>query len=76
MNVCCLQLDDTLIAEAARMALSLRYHKSANASISQLRTFWVVYFMEKHICFQNRMSSVRSKNVQPLVFFSSGIGGC
>ncbi|KAK2611976.1 hypothetical protein QQS21_001941 [Conoideocrella luteorostrata] len=60
MNACCLQLEDTLIAEAARMALSLRYHKAANASASQLRTFWVVYFMEKHTCFQNRMTSIIS----------------
>ncbi|KAG6036177.1 hypothetical protein E4U41_005754 [Claviceps citrina] len=60
MNACCLQLEDTLIAEAARMALSLRYHKSANASVSQLRTFWVVYYMEKQSCFQNRMSSIIS----------------
>ncbi|KAG5953111.1 hypothetical protein E4U53_006847 [Claviceps sorghi] len=42
------------------MALSLRYHKSANASVSQLRTFWVVYYMEKQSCFQNRMSSIIS----------------
>ncbi|KAG6025860.1 hypothetical protein E4U19_002950 [Claviceps sp. Clav32 group G5] len=59
-NACCLQLEDTLIGEAARMALSLRYHKSANASVSQMRTFWVVYYMEKHSCFQNRMSSIIS----------------
>ncbi|KAG5982364.1 hypothetical protein E4U55_001994 [Claviceps digitariae] len=59
-NACCLQLDDTLIGEAARMAVSLRYHKSANASISELRTFWVVYYMEKQSCFQNRMSSIIS----------------
>lgn len=60
LSACCLQLDDTLVAEAARMALSLRYHKSANASVSQLRTFWVVYYLEKHTCFQNRMSSIIS----------------
>ncbi|KAG5998264.1 hypothetical protein E4U54_002225 [Claviceps lovelessii] len=59
-NACCLQLEDTLIGEAARMALSLRYHKSANASVSELRTFWVVYYMEKQSCFQNRMSSIIS----------------
>ncbi|KAG5929171.1 hypothetical protein E4U42_006899 [Claviceps africana] len=59
-NACCLQLEDTLIGEAARMALSLRYHKSANSSVSELRTFWVIYYMEKQSCFQNRMSSIIS----------------
>ncbi|KAF4976125.1 hypothetical protein FZEAL_7144 [Fusarium zealandicum] len=47
MNACCLQLDQTLISEAARMAQALKYHKSSNSDASQLKAFWTVYFMEK-----------------------------
>ncbi|KAJ0413181.1 hypothetical protein BJY00DRAFT_306504 [Aspergillus carlsbadensis] len=52
-------LDQTLIAEAGRMALALRYHKSAISEDSALcyRTFWVIYHLEKRYCFQARQTS-------------------
>ncbi|CEL03534.1 hypothetical protein ASPCAL04688 [Aspergillus calidoustus] len=53
-------LDQTLIAEASRMVLALRYHKSTFGEDSALcyRTFWVIYHLEKRYCFQARQSSV------------------
>ncbi|KAF5019295.1 hypothetical protein F66182_8713 [Fusarium sp. NRRL 66182] len=58
MSPCCLQLDQTLISEAARMAQTLRYHKSSNADASQLRTFWTVYLIEKLAAFSECQSSI------------------
>ncbi|KAL2829060.1 fungal-specific transcription factor domain-containing protein [Aspergillus pseudoustus] len=52
-------LDQTLVAEASRMAITLRYHKSVLDENSTLchRIFWVVYHLEKRYCFQARQSS-------------------
>ncbi|KAE8153800.1 fungal-specific transcription factor domain-containing protein [Aspergillus avenaceus] len=61
MNTCCLQIDEILIMEAARMAQALRYHRAirrtGNEAFCQ-RTFWVIYAMEKHLAFRNRESSL------------------
>ncbi|KAK4182869.1 fungal-specific transcription factor [Podospora australis] len=58
MNPCCLQLDQTLISEAARMAQMLRYHKSGIVEIAHLRTFWVIYYLEKISSFSECTSSL------------------
>ena len=61
MNTCCLQIDEILIMEAARMAQALRYHRAICSGEQQvwcLRTFWVIYGMEKQLAFQNRENSV------------------
>lgn len=61
MNTCCLQIDEILIMEAARMAHALRYHRaicSGGQQVWCLRTFWVIYGMEKQLAFQNRENSV------------------
>ncbi|KAI9045442.1 Zn(II)2Cys6 transcription factor [Aspergillus affinis] len=61
MNTCCLQIDELLVREAARMAQSLRYHRSSHHGDQQIcrqRTFWVIYIMEKQLVFQNRVSSI------------------
>ncbi|KAF4986230.1 hypothetical protein FGRMN_10935 [Fusarium graminum] len=42
----------------ARMAQTLRYHKSSNSDASQLRTFWTVYFIEKIAAFSDSQSSI------------------
>ncbi|KAH6646395.1 hypothetical protein BKA67DRAFT_584174 [Truncatella angustata] len=60
MNACYLQVNHTLLSEATRLALRLRYHKSAideRQSISQ-RTFWIIFQMEKHDSFQARTASL------------------
>ncbi|WQF85374.1 hypothetical protein CDEST_10388 [Colletotrichum destructivum] len=58
MNACCLQLDQTLLSEAARMAQTLRYHKSSNSDAMHLKTFWTVYFLEKTASFSECTSSL------------------
>ncbi|KAB8264315.1 fungal-specific transcription factor domain-containing protein [Aspergillus pseudonomiae] len=61
MNTCCLQIDEILIMEAARMAQALRYHRAICSGEQQvwcLRTFWVIYGMEKQLAFQNRENSL------------------
>ncbi|KAL4783737.1 fungal-specific transcription factor domain-containing protein [Aspergillus varians] len=59
-NTFSLQLDQPLLAEAARVVLALRYHKSAAGEDSTLchRTFWVIYHLEKRYCFQAGSSSL------------------
>lgn len=62
MNACCLQVDRTLLAQACRLVLALRYHKSSVLDENPdtcYRTFWVIYHMEKQDSFQARSSSVR-----------------
>ncbi|KAJ5871951.1 uncharacterized protein N7529_004304 [Penicillium soppii] len=58
MNACCLQLDQALVYEAARMAQILRYHKSSNAQPVHLRVFWTIYHLEKIASFSDNNSSV------------------
>ncbi|KAJ5257874.1 hypothetical protein N7497_000831 [Penicillium chrysogenum] len=58
MNACCLQLDQALVYEAARMAQSLRYHKSSNAQPAHLKVFWTIYHLEKIASFSDDNSSV------------------
>ncbi|KAE8354945.1 fungal-specific transcription factor domain-containing protein [Aspergillus coremiiformis] len=63
MNTCCLQIDEILIMEAARMAHALRYHRAIRGNEEQVwcqRTFWVIYGMEKQLAFQNRENSLIS----------------
>lgn len=67
MNTCCLQIDEVLITEAARMAQGLRYHKSIGNeeepyTATCRRTFWVIYYMEKHMCFHGQVNSVSCHN--------------
>ncbi|BDD59561.1 hypothetical protein MAP00_004757 [Monascus purpureus] len=50
LNLSCIQIGETLTAEAARMVQSLGYHKALYAGESEIacqRTFWVVYSLEK-----------------------------
>ncbi|KAJ5301515.1 hypothetical protein N7508_006378 [Penicillium antarcticum] len=63
MNTCCLQIDEVLITEAARMAQGLRYHKAVwneegTYTATCRRTFWVIYNMEKHMCFHSQVNSI------------------
>lgn len=49
--------------EAARMAQGLGYHRAMSNGDQQYedtchRTFWVVYQMEKQMCFQHHKGSV------------------
>ncbi|KAH8434126.1 fungal specific transcription factor domain-containing protein [Aspergillus melleus] len=62
-TTCCLQVDEMLLMEATRMALSLRYHRAVGNNEHRYnsacrRTFWVVYCMEKHMTFQNQRASM------------------
>ncbi|KAF4832330.1 hypothetical protein CGCTS75_v004704 [Colletotrichum tropicale] len=59
MNACYLQVEHSILAEATRMALALRYHKSALEGGQAVcrRTFWVIYHLEKQYSFQARRSS-------------------
>ncbi|KAF5517771.1 hypothetical protein CGCA056_v011005 [Colletotrichum aenigma] len=58
MNACYLQVEHSILAEATRMALALRYHKSAldGGQAVCRRTFWVIYHLEKQYSFQARQS--------------------
>ncbi|CAP91852.1 Pc13g07830 [Penicillium rubens Wisconsin 54-1255] len=47
-----------LVYEAARMAQSLRYHKSSNAQPAHLKVFWTIYHLEKIASFSDDNSSV------------------
>ncbi|KAF9889631.1 hypothetical protein FE257_007139 [Aspergillus nanangensis] len=58
--VSCVQVDHVLLAEASRMVIALRYHKSSALDADPAvchRAFWVVYHMEKQYKFQARNSS-------------------
>lgn len=59
MNACYLQVEHSILAEATRMALALRYRKSAldGGQAVCRRTFWVIYHLEKQYSFQARQSS-------------------
>ncbi|KAK1851791.1 fungal specific transcription factor [Colletotrichum chrysophilum] len=59
MSACYLQVEHSILAEATRMALALRYHKSALEGGQAVcrRTFWVLYHLEKQYSFQARRSS-------------------
>ncbi|KAL3256621.1 hypothetical protein ABHI18_007455 [Aspergillus niger] len=63
MTTCCLQIDEVLLMEAARMAQGLGYHRAMSNGDQQYedtchRTFWVVYQMEKQMCFQHHKGSM------------------
>jgi hypothetical protein len=47
-----------MISEAARMAYTLSYHKTASSEIGQLKAFWVIYYLEKLTTFSECTSSV------------------
>ncbi|PYH69236.1 Zn(II)2Cys6 transcription factor [Aspergillus vadensis CBS 113365] len=62
-TTCCLQIDEILLMEAARMAQSLGYHRALSNGDQRYkdtchRTFWVIYYMEKGMCFQNHKGSM------------------
>ncbi|KFZ19196.1 hypothetical protein V502_03788 [Pseudogymnoascus sp. VKM F-4520 (FW-2644)] len=61
MTPCCLQVNHPLLAQASRMVLALRYHKSSipesTGDVCQ-RIFWVIYHLDKQYNFQARSSSV------------------
>ncbi|PVH81775.1 hypothetical protein DL98DRAFT_162132 [Cadophora sp. DSE1049] len=61
MTPCCLQVNHPLLAQAARMVLALRYHKSSipegTGDLCQ-RIFWVIYHLDKQYNFQARSSSI------------------
>ncbi|CAG9953533.1 unnamed protein product [Clonostachys rosea f. rosea IK726] len=58
MNTCGLPVDDVLISHAARMVLTLRYHKHINSEDRQLRVFWVIYALEKQGACHSRIASL------------------
>ncbi|KAJ5817409.1 fungal-specific transcription factor domain-containing protein [Penicillium robsamsonii] len=63
MTISCLQIDEVLLTEAARMAQGLGYHRALGNGDQRHksachRTFWVIYYMEKHLCFQNQNGSI------------------
>ncbi|KAJ0423526.1 fungal-specific transcription factor domain-containing protein [Aspergillus carlsbadensis] len=58
MNTCALQLDDYLISHAARMAITLRYHKNTDLEAKHLRVFWVIYALEKQQTMHGRACSI------------------
>ncbi|CAG8215004.1 unnamed protein product [Penicillium nalgiovense] len=65
MNTCCLQIEEVLLMEAARMAQGLGYHRALGNGDQRHkstchRTFWVIYCMEKHMCFQCQKGSMIS----------------
>ncbi|KAL1964787.1 hypothetical protein VTN77DRAFT_6654 [Rasamsonia byssochlamydoides] len=54
LNLSCIQIEETLISEAARMAQSLGYNRAISMSENEEachRTFWVIYTLEKTTCF-------------------------
>ncbi|EAW17097.1 fungal specific transcription factor domain-containing protein [Aspergillus fischeri NRRL 181] len=65
MTTCCLQIDEVLLMEAARMAQCLGYHRALRNGDQRLkntchRTFWVIYYLEKQMCFQHHQGSMIS----------------
>ncbi|CAH0021153.1 unnamed protein product [Clonostachys rhizophaga] len=58
MNTCGLPVDDVLISHAARMVLTLRYHKHISSEDRQLRVFWVIYALEKQGACHSRIASL------------------
>lgn len=58
MNLCGLQISDTLISQAARMVVTLRYHKDIVSEPKHLRVFWVIYALEKQQAIHGRTCSV------------------
>lgn len=68
-NVACLNISETLVLEAARMAQAMGFHRVLSRSDPVVlhglenecyRTFWVVYMIERQTCFLNGRSPVRS----------------
>ena len=56
-NMGCLQLDDSMIWQAARAAVAARSCRP-DADAKTARTFWVIYCMEKQLCFEGHIGSV------------------
>ncbi|KAJ5826757.1 hypothetical protein N7447_003520 [Penicillium robsamsonii] len=63
MNACCLQLDQTLVYDAARMAQSLLYRKSSNAKPTRLRGVWTIYHLEKIDSSENNSSGFAHEDI-------------
>lgn len=61
-NLSCIQIEQTLISEAARMAGALGFNR-ATMNDSAHRTFWVVYILDKTFSFFASISSVSSSFV-------------
>ncbi|KAF3392026.1 hypothetical protein DPV78_010755 [Talaromyces pinophilus] len=58
-NLSCIQIEQTLISEAARMAGALGFNR-ATMNDSAHRNFWVVYILEKTFSFFGSCSSIIS----------------
>ncbi|KAL1999955.1 hypothetical protein VTN02DRAFT_3740 [Thermoascus thermophilus] len=61
LNFSCIQIEEMLLSEAARMAQSLGYSRAACSEDNEAachRTFWVIYSLEKVVCFFSGRSSV------------------
>ncbi|KAH6949700.1 hypothetical protein BKA56DRAFT_664098 [Ilyonectria sp. MPI-CAGE-AT-0026] len=62
-----IQLQEVLTMETSRLAQRLRYHKDIRHSDEQTHcqlAFWVVYVIEKHVCFHNRLcTSIADEDV-------------
>ncbi|CAG9952318.1 unnamed protein product [Clonostachys rosea f. rosea IK726] len=58
MNLCGLQISDSLISQAARMVVTLRYHKDIVSEPKHLRVFWVIYALEKQQAIHGRTCSL------------------
>ena len=72
MNASCLQIDDALMTETARLAQGLRVQKSSDPNsrnITSQKAFWVVYYMEKSVAFQSRISSVSTFTYNQYLLF-------
>ncbi|KAL1990980.1 hypothetical protein VTN49DRAFT_5484 [Thermomyces lanuginosus] len=50
LNLSCIQIEETLISEAARMAQTLGYNRASSREACN-RAFWVIYTLEKTACF-------------------------
>ncbi|KAF2179589.1 hypothetical protein K469DRAFT_730588 [Zopfia rhizophila CBS 207.26] len=60
LNFSCLQIDELLVTEAARIALSLGLNKTNRSGDTESecrRTFWVIYSLEKEFCFNDAKPS-------------------
>lgn len=69
LNVSCLQIEYTLVSEGARKAQTLGYNRStAPGDDPRNRTFWVLYFLEKHMSFSiGRSSTIMDSDISSAV---------
>ncbi|KAH7079716.1 hypothetical protein FB567DRAFT_595699 [Paraphoma chrysanthemicola] len=69
LNVSCLQIEYTLVSEGARKAQTLGYNRStAPGDDPRNRTFWVLYYLEKHMSFSiGRSSTIMDSDISSAV---------